>query len=50
MVVLISDVLRIFVVVAVCARAFEERGFFRTVHLACITLKKTRNIRVMFYF
>ena len=36
----ISDVLRIFGVVAVSARAFEERGFCRTVHLTCIMLKE----------
>ena len=34
----ISDVLRIFGVVAVCARAFAERGFCGTVHLSTLRL------------
>ena len=36
----LSHALGIFGVMAVCACAFEERGFCRTVHLSCITLKK----------
>ena len=36
----LSDVLHVFDVVAVSARAFAERGFCRTVHFSCIMLKE----------